>query len=274
MPHIAAKITMQNKFYLRRFKMSEKKGFDEKLNNFFTGKGFYIVLSLCLIVIGVSTYYLLSTRKANVEEPETQMANTEAAPPHKETVLPRDTPVTLPEDEPEAPVINEEDEPVMSTEGEAGGENDTPVWNEQQAEAAAAAPFIWPLEGEVTLPYSVTSLIYHEKFGDWRTHDSVEISAPLGTQVQAVSTGKVESVAFDDMGGMTVVIEHAGGIRSIYSNLAAVPTVYEGDNVMTGEVIGSVGTTAPGETAEAPTLHLKMTLDGQSVNPIDYLPER
>ena len=73
------------------------------------------------------------------------------------------------------------------------------------------------------------------------------------------------------MGGMCVTILHADGVRSIYSNLAAIPTVYEGDNVMTGEVIGSVGATAPGETKDDPHLCFSMTKDGVSVDPNEYL---
>ena len=107
--------------------------------------------------------------------------------------------------------------------------------------------------------------------GDWRVSEGIEISAPLGAQVISVAAGQVESVSPDDMGGMTVVILHSGGLRSVYSNLAAVPTVYQGDNVMTGEVIGAVGATAPGETKENPHLCFSMTLDGVSVDPNDYL---
>lgn len=245
--------------------MSEKKSFGEKLNDFFAGKGFYIVLSLCVAVIGISAYYLLSNRGTDVED--AQMANS-TIDERLHDAAPRETPVSIPPQTDNKPA--EKDEPASAAEEDG----EAPVWNEQQADAAASAQFIWPLEGEITLPYSVTALVYHEKLGDWRTHDALNISAPLGTQVQAVSTGTVESVGYDDMGGMTVVIEHAGGIKSIYSNLASVPTVYEGDNVMTGEVIGSLGATAPGETAEAPTLSLKMTLDGHSVDPTDYLPPR
>lgn len=246
--------------------MSKKKSFDEKLNNFFAGKGFYIVLSLCVAVIGVSAYFLFTSRGTDVEP---ELAKTPATGyVRQETVLPTQTPVAVP------PQVNNNEAPSENKPADAQSGEDAAVWNEQQAEAAAAAPFIWPLEGEVRLPYSVTALVYHEKLGDWRTHDGIDISSPLGTQVQAISTGTVESVSFDDMGGTTVVIEHAGGIKSIYSNLASVPTVYEGDNVMTGEVIGSVGTTAPGESAESPCLHLKMTLDGHSVDPTDYLPPR
>ena len=40
---------------------------------------------------------------------------------------------------------------------------------------------------------------------------------------------------------------------------------------MTGEVIGSVGATAPGETTDDPHLCFAMTKDGVSVDPGDYL---
>ena len=41
--------------------MEEKKTFGQKLEKFFTGRGFYIVLFLCIAVIGVSAWVLLFT---------------------------------------------------------------------------------------------------------------------------------------------------------------------------------------------------------------------
>jgi len=249
--------------------MGNKKSFGEKLEKFFAGKGFYIVLFLCVAVIGVSAYFLFTDSGADVEEvsgAESEIGEV-IAPQNEdpEMVVP---PVTEQEDEAEVAA-----EPEESLE-EATDTEETGSWTEQNAETAVTAQFIWPLNGEIDLPYSVTALIYNKKLGDWRTHDGVDISAPLGSQVIAVSAGQVISVETDDMNGMTVVIEHAGGLRSIYSNLAEVPTVYVGDNVMTGEVIGAVGATATGETKENPHLIFKMTLDGQSVNPSDYLPPK
>ncbi len=244
--------------------MSEKKSFNQKVDGFFAGKGFYIVLVLCIAVIGVSTYFLLSDRLADVDNYTNGVLSNQG-----------NTELTEIPPEVEAPILEqypEEEEPANADEGE--NEDEQMVWSEQDAQAAAAAQIVWPLDGNVDLPYSMTSLVYHEKLGDWRVHDGIDIAVALGTQVVAISAGVVESVEMDDMGGMTVVIEHAGGLRSVYANLAAVPTVAAGDNVMTGEVIGAVGTTAPGETAENPHLCLKLTLDGQAVNPMDYLPER
>ena len=141
-------------------------------------------------------------------------------------------------------------------------------------ETAAQPGWVWPVSGKIDVPYSVTALIYDKKLGDWRTHDGIDIAAKLGDKVAAVSAGKVESVARDDMNGTTVVIVHDGGVRSCYANLEATPTVKKGDSVMQGETIGSVGATAAGETRDAPHLLFKMTLNGQSVDPGKYLPAK
>ncbi len=249
--------------------MSEKKSFGEKLEAFFAGKGFYIVLFLCVAVIGVSAFILFSGNGTDVEQDSLALPKTEDSVPQEqpEMAVP---PVTETQE-----VIEPVEEAESDTSLEAVTETEeTGAWSGEQAEVAASAPFIWPVQGEITLPYSVTALIFNEKMGDWRTHAGVDLAAPLGTQVVSVSAGQVESVKTDDMGGMTVVIQHAGGLKSMYSNLASVPTVYEGDNVMTGEVIGAIGATAPGETKDNPHLCFSMTLDGQSVNPADYLPNR
>jgi len=247
--------------------MADKKSFGERLEAFFAGKGFYIVLVLCVAIIGVSAYFLFTGSKSNVEE-NTGSGFEEVTAPQNE-----DPEMAAPPEVVEQPDAEDADEQNTALDNATDTE-ETGTWTEQQAETAVEAQYIWPIEGQIDVPYSVTALIYNTKMGDWRTHDGVDIAAPLGTQVLAVCAGQVEKVYTDDMGGMTVIIQHAGGLRSIYSNLAAVPTVYEGDNVMTGEVIGAVGTTAAGETKDNPHLCFKMTLDGQSVNPSDYLPPR
>ena len=251
--------------------MNEKKYSGGKLDKFFAGKGFYIVLFLCIAVIGVSSYYLFADTGTDVDTSLSQTVLPEIQNPPVIAPAPKtERPPAANDDPPAAEMPEEEEEPAILDSAPAEVE----VWSEQSAEAATSAHLVWPLDGEITLPFSVTSLIYNPTLGDWRTNDNVSLAAPLGTQVVAVSSGLVTSVTHDDLRGMSVIIEHAGGLQSVYSNLAAVPTVYEGDSVVTGEVIGAVGATAPGETTENSHLILKILLDGQPVNPGDYLPGR
>ena len=100
------------------------------------------------------------------------------------------------------------------------------------------------------------------------------LAADPGAQVMAPAGGTVADVGQDDMMGTTVTILHADGVMSTCANLAAVPNVEIGDTVRTGDIIGSVGRTALGESAEASHLHLSMTKDGVSVDPVSFLPLR
>jgi murein DD-endopeptidase MepM/ murein hydrolase activator NlpD len=130
------------------------------------------------------------------------------------------------------------------------------------------------VKGTVIRDYGVETLAYDETMGDWRTHDGVDIAATAGTQVMAPAGGTVTDLYEDDLMGTTVVILHADGVMSTCSNLAAVPTVEVGDTVRTGDIIGSVGATALAESGEASHLHLSMSKNGLSVDPLSYLPEK
>ena len=128
-----------------------------------------------------------------------------------------------------------------------------------------------PLVGETVAAFSMDELIYSETLGDWRTHDGVDIAAPLGTQVCAASYGTVTDVRNDDLMGATVVIAHDDGCDTIYANLQDMPTVGVGDEVTAGQIIGSVGSTALGESALPAHLHFAVTRDGEFIDPLEYL---
>ena len=115
------------------------------------------------------------------------------------------------------------------------------------------------------------ALLYDTTMGDWRTHDGLDVTADLGEHVVASASGTVTDIYDDALYGTTVVISHGGGYETVYSNLAALPTVEIGDSVEAGETIGAVGTTAICEAGEVFHLHFAMRLDGASVNPSDYL---
>ena len=258
--------------------MQKNSSFSEKLEAFFAGKGFYIVLFLCVAIIGVSAWVILAGTGTNVDN----HSATEVMQQKKDNIAA----VTTAPEAPERPELsqntdNSHAELVESAELETGNvqnpepEAETAVWEEAAPVSEVQAPlFIWPVNGDIEIPYSVDALIYNRTMRDWRTHDGIDVAAELGTQVMAVCSGTVENIYADDLYGTTVVIAHNDGLRSIYSNLAEMPTVSIGDGVATGEIIGAIGDTALAETGEVTHLHLSMTLDGTSVNPADYLPYR
>ena len=148
-----------------------------------------------------------------------------------------------------------------------------PAPSEEAAEVMASA-FAWPLSGDVAAGYSVDALQYDRTMADWRTHAGMDIEGELGAKVAAAADGTVERIYTDPMYGVTMILYHGAGLRSVYSNLAETPTVSAGDAVALGQVIGAVGDTADAENGDVTHLHFAMTLDECRVNPLDYLPTR
>ena len=224
------------------------------------GKGFYIVLVLCMAVIAVSGYqiYRMSNRSAQPVASEVEVSvplatqppvppPTVSAPPPAQTAAPTPIPTAVVETVAKEPEIK--DKPVASS-------------------------YIWPVKGEILADFSLEVQAFDPTMGDWRTHDGIDIAAALGTEVRASGTGTVVGVYEDDLMGTTVIIDHGNGVTSLYANLAGTPTVTEGQPVEVGAVIGAVGKTAKAESKRSDHLHFEMTKDGTAVDPMNYMPKQ
>ena len=84
--------------------------------------------------------------------------------------------------------------------------------------------------------------------------------------------GVVRFVQDDSFYGTFVTVDRGDGTCAVYANLASMPAVSVGDWVQAGDVIGAVGTTALCEIGQGTHLHFAVYLDGESVDPLDYLP--
>ena len=244
-----------------------KKSFTEHMGDFIAGKGFYIVLFLCVAAIGISGYYLfhsLGTGTKNVAVDAPAQVVVTPSPPVVAT-----PPVVKPTTPP-PPVETPESEATPDPEPEPEPE---PEVKPSPSQSALSSPvFTWPIKGDIIGDFSLEVLAYDETMGDWRTHNGVDISAEVGTEVCSISSGTVETVFHDDLMGTTVVIDHGGGVKSFYSNLASAPTVSAGDKVDIHAVIGSVGTTSLCESSKPAHLHLEITKDDLAVDPMQFLP--
>ena len=228
-------------------------GRSKRTDKFFAGKGFYIVLALCIAVIGISAVSIALNSdggKAPELDPGLSLSN-----PTEPIATP---PVVTPTPNVKTD-IEKDDGAVVSTWKSSGTYEQPAAW-------------VWPVKGEIERKYAVETLAYDVTMKDWRTHDGIDVLADKGTVVRAASDGKVESITQDDLYGTTVTIDHGNGLKSTYSNLAEKPTVKQGDSVSAGDVIGSVGATALCEVGQGSHVHIAMSKDGNSVDPTKYLP--
>lgn len=230
------------------------------LRHFFDGTGAYIALFLVVTALAVAGYWTLIPHSV-VDEPVVE-----------ETPIP--TPITPISVTPE-PVAKTPSAPEPEPEPAAPVQSavEVEVLDDIYVDVAPTPPvlIVDPLVGETVAAFSMDALQYSPTMGDWRTHDGVDIAADPGTQVCAASSGTVLDVRDDEWMGTTVVISHDGGYDTVYANLQSTPTVEVGDYVTAGQVIGSVGKTALGESAEPPHLHFAVTKDGEYVDPSEFL---
>lgn len=242
------------------------RGSGGRLEGFFTGKGFYIVLFLCAAVIGVSAWMMAAGDRTMAKDlmtidrvsRERERIETVILPPRESAPLTESV---------AAPAVEE-----TSLSESAELEESTQVWREEEAVPVAAPVYVWPLEGELERLHSLEALSYDVTMRDWRTHAGVDIAAPLGSTVTAAHRGTVESIRQDDLYGTVVVVDHGDGVRSVYANLADMPAVTVGAWVEPGTVIGSVGATALCEVGQSTHLHFALTANGEPLDPLDYLP--
>jgi murein DD-endopeptidase MepM/ murein hydrolase activator NlpD len=100
-----------------------------------------------------------------------------------------------------------------------------------------------------------------------RNHNGLDFAASTGTGVVAAAPGFVSHAGPYGSFGNLVMVEHGGGLTTLYAHLDVV-SVREGARVDVGERIGSVGSTG---RSTGPHLHFEVRQHGAAVNPRNLL---
>ena len=253
-----------------KYKLNDKEPKDSfllRLGRFIGERSFYFILLLSVLVIGVTAWIFSAALDSTKPTEAPSLQNRPSTPPR--TPDPGAVYTWMPEILPPEQV-----QPTEAPIEEPAEETETAEAPPEEAAEVIATAFGWPIKGEICSGYSVDALQYDRTMQDWRTHSGIDIEADLGEKVRSAGDGIVERVYTDQMYGVTVVLYHGAGLRSIYCNLAGTPTVQAGDTVSLGQVIGAVGNTADAENGDVNHLHFAMTLDEVRVDPLSFLPER
>lgn len=131
--------------------------------------------------------------------------------------------------------------------------------------------FIKPLDGEVYKEFSMNSLVYSDTLQEWITHRGIDIQANESDDVKASSDGTIKAIKNDPRYGWSITIEHKDGFETIYTCLANIDMVKEGEEIKQGQVIAKAGNSGVFESADGIHLHFEMTKNGEFINPEMYI---
>lgn len=98
-------------------------------------------------------------------------------------------------------------------------------------------------------------------------HTGLDISAPSGTGIRAISAGTVSYAGYKGSYGNLIIVNHGNGVESYYAHCSAL-YVSVGQGVDSSTTIGAVGSTG---NSTGPHLHLEIRVGGSPVNPQNYL---
>lgn len=118
-----------------------------------------------------------------------------------------------------------------------------------------------PIKGTITSRYGVSSRMRSSN------HTGLDIATSTGTPIKVVASGTVTCATNKGAYGNIVKVNHGNGVETWYAHTSKM-YVTEGQKVEAGEVIATVGSTG---NSTGPHLHLEIRLNGQHLNPQDYL---
>ncbi len=129
----------------------------------------------------------------------------------------------------------------------------------------ACLPAIWPAYGMLTSEFGYRRSPFSRR---WKFHSGIDIAGPRGTPIFAVAPGVVTFSSYNSGYGRMIELDHGHGVKTRYAHNTS-HFVREGDVVDVGDRIATIGST--GRTT-GPHLHFELTIDGQAVDPMEYMP--
>jgi murein DD-endopeptidase MepM/ murein hydrolase activator NlpD len=128
----------------------------------------------------------------------------------------------------------------------------------------ATGPLSWPLPGRSA--GGGVGWRVHPVYKYRSCHTGIDISAPTGTPILSAGSGRVISARWSTAYGNMMLIDHGGGLVSMYAHMTAF-AVGNGAGVGLGQTIGYVGSTG---WSTGPHLHFEVHVNGVPHNPMGW----
>lgn len=136
----------------------------------------------------------------------------------------------------------------------------------QGSQAYTGGTFVWP-SASSTRVTSEFGMRLHPVLKVNKLHTGMDIGAAAGTKVLAANSGTVIKAGWNNSYGNLVMIDHGGGIVTLYAHNSKL-LVSTGDVVARGQEIALVGSTG---VSTGPHIHFEVRVDGEYQNPRNWL---
>ncbi len=137
--------------------------------------------------------------------------------------------------------------------------------NTPRGRAMQARPFVgglqMPCHGPITSGFGYRM---HPITHVYKLHTGVDIGVPTGTPIHAAADGIVVRAQWYGAYGYAVVIDHGGGVQTLYGHNSKL-CVSAGQSVKRGQVVAISGATG---YATGPHCHFEKRVNGVPVNPL------
>lgn len=140
----------------------------------------------------------------------------------------------------------------------------------EQLEFDKTAGLLWPISGNVLIPYSADHGVYHQTLDQFSTSEALVLSSAVGTEVKAAAKGVVTSIEEDVRTGTTVTLALGNNTSLVYGQLDVVD-LKEGDVLEAGECIGTVAEPTKYYVVEGPNLYFQVLEGESSIDPAELL---
>jgi murein DD-endopeptidase MepM/ murein hydrolase activator NlpD len=129
----------------------------------------------------------------------------------------------------------------------------------------AATPSIMPTKGWLTSAFALERV--HPILHLARPHEGVDVSAPMGAEIEAPAAAIVTEVRWEDGYGNIITLDHGYGIVTRFAHCSKI-LVARGSRVKRGQKIALVGSTG---LSTGPHLHYEVWVNGKPVDPMHYV---
>lgn len=236
--------------------------YKQKVKDFFRKEGFYVVLFLCICLVATGAAISYKQSKNNSTGRDTTIEDNNNKNDEVSS--------NINENNKASGMQNAE----MAKDNNNSTDKDNKDNNESKTTSAQVQlQFENPVDGKLIRGYTYPKPVMMDETNQ-RTIRGVDIEAKIGTNIKAAEDGiieKIENTGVED--GMTIVIAHANGIKTKYTNLNENVNVKASETVKKGTVIGTVGDTAKLYSKEKFGEHLNLQVldaNNEQVDPSSY----